>query len=184
MRRIAPYTGVEPSVKRWSHFHYLARAITYQQLAGKAAATIFGRVQDLTPGPGFPRPEQLLEMEEDKLRAAGLSRAKTAAIKDLSTKVLDGTVQLRSLGRLPDEEVIHRLVQVRGVGEWTAQMFLMFKLGRLDVMPAGDLGVQEGMRRLDGLETRPSAKELLARSEPWRPLRTVASWMLWRLCDS
>ncbi len=104
-------------------------------------------------------------------------------MKDLATKTVNGDLGLRSIGRYPDQEVITRLISVRGVGEWTAQMFLIFKLGRLDVMPCGDLGVQEGLRILDGMEERPEPEQLLARAEVWRPLRSVAAWFLWRLTD-
>jgi len=155
----------------------------YQQLAAAAARTIYGRVRDLTPGKGFPTPAQILDLPEESLRGAGLSRAKTKAILDLSTKVESGDLRLGALGRLADDEIVRRLTTVWGVGEWTAQMFLIFKLGRLDVMPSKDLGVQEGMRRLDGLVERPTPDELLTRAEVWRPLRSVASWVLWRLTD-
>lgn len=166
-----------------SHFASLARAITYQQLAGKAAATIWGRACRLGTGRGFPRPEELLEIPEADLRGAGLSRNKMLAIQDLARHCTEGRLRLRSISRRPDEEVIEELVQVRGIGEWTAQMFLMFKLGRLDVMAPGDLGLQEGLRRLDGLEERPGPRELAERSECWAPLRSVASWALWRLTE-
>ena len=186
LRRVPPFPGFPAgaaSVQR-SHFHALGRAIVYQQLAGAAARTIHDRVVALTPGRGFPRAEDLLELGDGALRGAGLSRAKVAALRDLAAKVTAGELKLRSIGRLPDDEVVARLTQVRGIGEWSAQMFLMFRLGRLDVMPCGDLGVQEGLRRLDGLDERPTPRELAARSEPWRPLRSVASWVLWRLADT
>ncbi len=170
------------SVQR-SHFHALARAIVYQQLAGAAARTIHDRVVALTPGRGFPRPDEVLALPDEALRGAGLSRAKLAALRDLAGKVESGELRLRSIGRRSDEEVVAQLTTVRGIGEWSAQMFLLFRLGRLDVMPSGDLGVQEGLRRLDGLTERPTPKQVLERSEPWRPLRSVASWALWRLVD-
>jgi 3-methyladenine DNA glycosylase/8-oxoguanine DNA glycosylase len=170
-------------ILRGPHFHALARSIVYQQLATQAAATIYGRVRDLTPAAGFPTTHQVLALSDDELRGAGLSRNKARAMKDLATKTVNGDLGLRSIGRYPDQEVITRLISVRGVGEWTAQMFLIFKLGRLDVMPCGDLGVQEGLRILDGMEERPEPEQLLARAEVWRPLRSVAAWFLWRLTD-
>lgn len=166
-----------------SHFHALARTIVYQQLAGAAARTIHDRVARLTPGSRFPRAMDFLDLSDEELRGAGLSRNKVASLRDLSQRVVSSELKLHGIGSRPDEEIMERLVSVRGIGEWSAQMFLMFRLGRLDVMPTGDLGVQEGMRRLDGLEERPGPKELLERSETWRPLRTVAAWVLWRLCD-
>lgn len=181
MRTVPSFPGFPEGRPYDSHFHALAKAIVYQQLATKAAATIHDRVRRLTPGSRFPCAEQIQGLADEDLRGAGLSAAKTAAMRDLSAKTTDGTVNLRSLARLADEQIIEALVQIRGIGVWTAQMFLLFRLGRLDVMPVGDLGVREGARILDGLDVRPTEKELLARSEPWRPLRSVASWVCWRL---
>lgn len=183
IKRVPPFPTMPPPPLRGSHFHTIARSIVYQQLATAAARTIYGRVRDLTPGKGFPTPAQIIDLPEESLRGAGLSGAKTKAILDLSTKVESGELRLGGLGRLADDEVVRRLTTVWGIGEWTAQMFLIFKLGRLDVMPSTDLGVQEGMRRLDGLVERPTPDELLARAEVWQPLRSVASWVLWRLTD-
>ena len=166
-----------------SYFHALARSIIYQQLATAAAATIYGRVRSLTPGPRFPAPEHVLALSDKELRGAGLSGNKARALKDLAEKTVSGKLGLRSIGRLADDEVTRRLTTVWGVGEWTTQMFLIFKLGRPDVMPAGDLGVQEGLRILDGLDERPTPEILMARSEGWRPLRSLAAWYLWRLTD-
>ena len=140
-------------------------------------------MRELTSGSGFPTAQQVLALSDDDLRGAGLSRSKTRAIKDLAAKTVNGDLGLRRIGRHGDEEVIRRLTTVWGVGEWTAHMFLIFKLGRPDVMPAGDLGVQEGLRILDGLDKRPKPEYLLARAEAWRPLRSVAAWFLWRLTD-
>lgn len=182
MKRVPKYPGF-PYGPRQSHFQFLVKSIVYQQLANAAARTIYGRVAKLTPGPAFPKPPQLLRMSDAKLRSAGLSRSKAKAIRDLSSRVERGELKLRSLGGRPDAEVIEQLTQVWGIGEWSAQMFLMFKLGRLDVMPATDLGIQEGVRRLDGLKERPTPKQVVERAEPWSPLCTVASWVLWRLVD-
>jgi 3-methyladenine DNA glycosylase/8-oxoguanine DNA glycosylase len=166
-----------------SHFHALARSIVYQQLAGAAARTIHDRVAALTPSGRFPTATELLALPEERLRGAGLSRNKLASLRDLAERVGSGRLRLTSIARLDDEGVVERLVEVRGVGRWTAEMFLIFRLGRLDVMPATDLGVREGLRRLDGLGERPTPAEVLARAEPWRPLRSVASWVLWRLAE-
>ena len=184
MRRVAPFPGFPTGpLARGAHFQAIARSIAYQQLAGAAARTIYGRVCALTPGPRFPTVEECLELPDESFRGAGFSAAKTRAVKDLAARCAAGWVRLRSVSRMTDEEIVRMLSSVWGIGEWTAQMFLMFRLGRLDVMPAGDLGVQEGVRILDGLEERPSPKAVMERAEPWRPLRSVATWVLYRLCD-
>ncbi|HIF07776.1 MAG TPA: DNA-3-methyladenine glycosylase 2 family protein [Gemmatimonadetes bacterium] len=184
LKGLPPFPGFPVGTFEGPYFHHLARSIIYQQLATKAAATIHGRVRKLGPGPRFPTPAQLLRLPEEQLRAAGLSGSKNKAIRDLANRIVTGELRLRGIARHDDEEIIRRLSEVWGIGEWTAQMFLIFKLGRLDVMPTGDLGVQEGMRILDGLDGRPSPKELLERAEVWRPLRSVATWFLWRLTDT
>ena len=183
MKRVAPFPQMPPPVLRSSHFHAVARSIIFQQLANAAATTIYGRVRDLSPGQAFPTATELLALPDERLRGAGLSGNKARAIKDLATRVSSGELGLETIDGQPDGEVVRRLTTVWGIGEWTAQMFLIFKLGRPDVMPAGDLGVQEGLRRLDGRDDRPSPKQILERAEIWRPLRTVASWVLWRLTD-
>ena len=184
MARVAPYPGFPSGpLARGSHFQAIARSITFQQLAGAAARTIYRRACELTPGPRFPTAAECLELPGADFRGAGLSAAKTRAIKDLAGRCVDGSVRLRSVGRMTDAEVVEMLSSVWGIGEWTAQMFLIFRLGRLDVMPAGDLGVREGVRLLDGLEERPAPLAVLARAEPWRPLRSVATWVMYRLCD-
>ncbi|MBW3567376.1 MAG: DNA-3-methyladenine glycosylase [Proteobacteria bacterium] len=163
-------------------FPALLRAIVYQQLSGKAAATIHGRVMDLFPGRAHPTPEQILEASETALRGAGLSRAKLLAIRDLAARVQDGTVpSLRRLRTMEDEAIIERLVAVRGVGRWTAEMLLIFTLGRPDVLPMNDLGIHRGFCRVYGGEPDPG--RLLAQGENWRPYRSVASWYLWRAAD-
>lgn len=183
MGQVAPFPRLPKASQGGSHFHALARAIIHQQLATAAAGTIHRRVLELTPGPRFPSAQEIERLDDATLRGAGLSRAKLAALRDLSQRSLDGRLRLRRLGRLADEEVIEELVQVRGIGRWTAQMFLLFRLARLDVMAPADLGLQEGMRILDGLAERPSAAALEARAEVWAPLRSVAAWTLWRLTD-
>ncbi len=184
LRRVPPYPGFSSRTGSYrSHFHALARAIVYQQLAGAAAKTIHDRVCALTPGRAFPRPPELLALSDARLRGAGLSRNKLLALRDLAGRVEDGSLALTRIARLSDEAIVERLVEVRGIGAWSAQMFLIFRLGRLDVMPATDLGVQEGLRRLDGLAERPKPKQLEQRAEVWRPLRSVATWVLYRLAD-
>ncbi len=184
MKRLPPFPDMPVGNFRGSYFQVLVRSIIYQQLATKAAATIYGRVRRLGPGPRFPTPDQMSSLSEERLREAGLSGNKTKAIHDLAEKVLRGELILRGIEHQDDTEIIRRLTTVWGIGEWTAQMFLIFKLGRLDVMPTGDLGVQEGLRILDSLRERPKPKLLLERAELWRPLRSVAAWYLWRLTDS
>jgi len=185
MERLAPYPGFPAGyLAKGSHFQALARSVVYQQLAGAAAKTIYGRVCSLTPGPRFPAPADCLTLPDASFRQAGLSAAKTRAVKELAEKSANGSVRLRSVARMSDREIVEMLSSVWGIGEWTAQMFLIFRLGRLDVMPAGDLGVREGVRRLDGLEERPSPAAVLKRAEPWRPLRSVATWFMYRLCEA
>ncbi|MCE2397952.1 MAG: DNA-3-methyladenine glycosylase 2 family protein [Gemmatimonadetes bacterium] len=184
MRRVAPFPGFPRGpLARGSHFQAIARSIVYQQLAGSAAKAIFERVCALTPGPAFPRAQECLALPEERLRSAGLSTAKARSIRELAAACDSGSVQLRSVSRRSDPEIVQMLTTVWGIGEWTAQMFLIFRLGRLDIMPTSDLGIREGVRRLDGLEERPSAKEVGRRAELWQPLRSVAAWILYRLCD-
>ena len=183
MKGLPPFPEL-PVRPRLPNFHQLARIIIYQQLAGAAARTIHGRVQALCPNPRrFPTPSEILRISEEDLRGAGLSRGKLRAIRDLAVKVECGDLKLRSLSRLTNDEVEQQLTVVWGIGEWSAQMFLLFHLGRLDIFAPGDLGLLEGMRILDGLEERPKPANALARSEVWKPLRSVASWYLWRLTD-
>jgi len=184
LARVPPFPGFPQARPRLrSHFEAIARAIVYQQLADPAARTIWGRVCALVPGRGFMTPAQLLRLSEAGLCGAGLSHGKLLALRDLAGRCADGRLRLRSIARLSDEQIIERLVEVRGIGAWTAQMFLLFRLGRLDVMPAEDLAVREGLRVLDGLAERPPARDVLARAAAWRPLRSVASWVLWRLSE-
>ena len=184
IKQLPPFPDLPVGILRGPYFHVLARSIIYQQLATRAAATIYGRVRRLSPSPRFPTPAQMLAFSDERLRGAGLSGNKARALRDLATKIVSGQLRLRSIAHHEDEEVIGRLTTVWGIGEWTAQMFLIFKLGRLDIMPGGDLGVREGLRVLDGLDERPSADTLLRRAEVWRPLRSVAAWYLWRLSDA
>ena len=184
IKHLPSFPNFPVGVLRGPYFHVLARSIVYQQLATRAAATIYGRVRKLGPGPRFPTPAQMLALSDEELRGAGLSGNKAKALRDLASKIVSGELRLKGIARQEDEEVIRLLSTVWGIGEWTAQMFLIFKLGRLDIMPAGDLGVQNGLRILDGLDGRPSPDTLLLRAEVWRPLRSVAAWYLWRLTDT
>lgn len=160
------------------HFVELAESICYQQLAGRAAAAIWGRVAALFPG-GIT-PEAVAAMPDERLRAAGLSAAKLASIKDLAARELDGTVPLERIARLPDAAVIERLSSVRGIGRWTAEMFLIFTLRRLDVWPVGDLGVRAGWAMIKGLPEAPRPRDLETEGERFRPYRTVVAWYCWR----
>ncbi|MDZ4773355.1 MAG: DNA-3-methyladenine glycosylase 2 family protein [Planctomycetota bacterium] len=186
MKRLAAFPGFPDAGQRTQRTHWdaLARAIVFQQLATKAAETIHGRVCTLAGGKRFPKCAELLAYEDAHLRGAGLSQNKMLALRDLALRIEEGRLDLRRLERISDEDIVERLVEVRGIGEWSAQMFLMFRLGRLDIGPSGDLGVQEGLRLLDGLAERPTPKVALARMEVWRPLRSVGAWMMWRLVEA
>lgn len=162
-------------------FEALTEAVVYQQLSGKAAATILGRFRALLGSPERLDPAAVLAQDPDQMRSAGLSRAKTAAILDLADKTLSGVVpDQKTLRQLDDTAIIDRLTVVRGIGPWSVQMYLMFRLGRPDVLPHTDLGIRKGVQRLDGLSDLPPPAAVLERGEPWQPFRTLASWYLWR----
>jgi DNA-3-methyladenine glycosylase II len=164
-----------------SPYEVLLEAIAYQSISGKAAATIFGRVKALGSNGRPPSPEEMLRLRKPLLRKAGLSGAKVLAMKDLAKKTIEGTVpSLEEANRLSDEELVERLVSVRGIGAWTVEMFLIFRLGRPDVLPIHDLGVKKGWAVTYAKKHMPKPKELLAFGERWRPYRTVASWYMWR----
>ncbi|MDP9097510.1 MAG: DNA-3-methyladenine glycosylase 2 family protein [Verrucomicrobiota bacterium] len=165
-------------------FDALAESIAYQQLSGKAAATIWGRVRALFPKRKWLDPALVLKTPDEKLRACGLSGSKTAALKDLAAKTLDGTVpSRRELVRMTDEEIIERLTKVRGIGRWTVEMLLLFELGRLDVWPVADYGVQKGFAKTFGRRKLPTPKQFMKIGEKWRPYRSVAAWYFWRAID-
>lgn len=173
---------LEPDEKV-SPYESLLRSIVYQQLHGKAAATILGRFLEQFSKRRFPKPEEVLHMDPAVMRSCGLSASKSLAIKDLALKTIEGVVPTsRKINLLSDEEIIERLTQIRGVGIWTVQMMLMFKLGRLDVIPHTDFGVQKGFS-IAYAKAHPTPKELLAFSEIWRPYRSIASWYMWRVVD-
>jgi DNA-3-methyladenine glycosylase II len=181
MKRVGPFALELRHMH--SPFEALARNIVYQQLHGNAAAAIHRRVLELF-GSKRLRPVDVLAAEDSDLRSAGLSGAKTAALKDLAAKTIDGTVPtLARLKRMDDEAIIERLTQVRGIGRWTVEMLLMFRLGRADVLPVGDYAVRKGFAVTYGLAEMPKPKELEQFAERWRPYRSVASWYMWRALE-
>jgi DNA-3-methyladenine glycosylase II len=167
-----------------THFDHLARAIVYQQLSGAAAATIYGRFVAQCGAGTPPTPQAILGHDETTLRAAGLSRAKAAAIQDLALHVIDGRLPLERVDTLNDEDVIASMVPVRGVGRWTAQMFLMFRLWRPDVLPVLDLGVRKGAQRIYNMRALPDAERLEKVARAWRPWASIASWYCWRILET
>jgi DNA-3-methyladenine glycosylase II len=173
---------LKPRTRR-SPYEALVQSVVYQQLNGTAATTILNRVKALYEK-RFPAPEDLIATPDEKLRAAGLSRAKTAAVKDIAAKTLEGIVpKLRDVKDLSDAELVERLMVVRGVGPWTVEMFLIFSLGRPDVLPVTDYGVRKGFALTYGWKDLPHPKELLEFGEKWRPYRSTAAWYLWRALE-
>ncbi len=165
-----------------THFGALVRSIVYQQLSGKAAGTIHGRLRALY-GDRDPTPAEILATPPETLRSVGLSRQKMSYILDLSARVERGELPLDGVHELDDDALTAALVQVKGIGRWTAQMFMMFRLGRADVLPDLDLGIQKGLQRAYGLRKMPKPKDVLRHGAKWAPYRTIASWYLWRLLD-
>jgi DNA-3-methyladenine glycosylase II len=164
-----------------SPYEILLESIAYQSISGKAAATIYGRIKALGDNGRPPTPQQMLKIPAAKLRKAGLSGAKVAAVKDLAKKTIEGVVpNLDEAQKLSDQELVDRLISVRGIGAWTVEMFLIFRLGRPDVLPIHDLGVKKGWSVAYGKKHMPKPQELLKFGERWRPYRTVASWYMWR----
>ena len=179
--RIGPCTAA-PTPRE--PYEALVRAIAHQQLHGRAAQAILARLAALHPGPGFPPPEQLVATPDGALRACGFSGSKIAAIRDICAHALNGTVPtLQDAAALSDEELIGRLVAIRGVGRWTVEMLLIATLGRPDVLPVDDFGVREGWRLIKQLSAQPRPKELAAIGESWAPWRSTAAWYLWRASD-
>lgn len=167
-----------------SPFESLVRAIAYQQLHDKAAECILGRLVALYPGNRFPGPDEIRNTHWRSIRRAGFSRAKIAALKDLAKKALDGTVPTnQEIQGLDDEAIVQRLMAVRGIGRWTAEMLLIFHLGRPDVLPVDDFGVRNGFRIVYGRRSLPTPQAVLRYGERWKPYRTTASWYLWRAAD-
>ena len=172
---------LEPRAE-WTHFDALLRSIVYQQLSGKAAATIHGRVLALI-GDGSEAPKRIIATTHEAFRAAGLSTQKAKYVRNLAEHVLDRSLPIDSLHELNDDEIIAALTQVKGIGKWSAQMFLMFRLGRPDVLPDLDLGVQKGIQKAYRLRKLPTPKQVLRRGAKWAPYRTVAAWYMWRILE-
>ncbi len=168
-----------------NYYHELVDSIISQQLSVKAARTIEGRFKDLFGGE-FPSPEQILAKDIEELRAVGLSRPKAGYIQDLAIKIIDGTVTFDKLDSLSNDEIIEELTKVKGIGAWTVHMFLMFCMGRLDVLPVGDLGIRNGIRKLYDFDHLPDSRdiELLAEKNGWQPYESVASWYVWQSLDN
>jgi 3-methyladenine DNA glycosylase/8-oxoguanine DNA glycosylase len=182
IRRSRRY-GITPAVSI-RPFDALAESIAYQQLSGKAAATIWGRVRALFPEK-YLDPKAVIATADEKLRAAGLSRSKVAALKDLAAKTIEGIVPSgREILKMTDEEIIERLIAVRGIGRWTVEMLLLFDLGRPDVWPVHDYGVRKGFAKVFGKRKLPTPKQLLKLGEKWRPYRSAAAWYFWRALDA
>jgi DNA-3-methyladenine glycosylase II len=177
IKRVGP-CGLHAAAPR-DPFETLCVSLASQQLSTKAAATIFGRFADLFPD-RKPTPERVMTLSDAQIRATGFSRAKVLFIKDLAAHVLDGRLDLKRLKKHSDEEVMQQLVAVKGIGRWTAEIFLMFRLGRPDVLPADDLGLMNAVHRAYRLRKRPDAKKLRQMGEVWRPYRSVAAWYLWQ----
>lgn len=165
-----------------SAFKALLREIIYQQLSGKAAGTIYGRFEQLFPRK-HPTPERVLAITHEQLRGAGLSNAKATYVKHLAQKFADRSIPHRSFSKLPSEEIAKHLITVKGIGEWTVHMFLLFTLQRPDVLPTGDLGIRKGFQRLYKLKQLPAPHEMEKLAKPWRTHASVAAWYLWRLAD-
>jgi DNA-3-methyladenine glycosylase II len=181
IRKVGPCTL---KLRNRSPYESLVRSVAYQQLNGTAAATILGRVIKLYPGQRFPKPEDILATADEKLRSAGLSRAKVAAIKDIAAKTVAGVVPTkRAIAKLSEVEIIERLTAIRGVGPWTVEMLLIFTLGRTDVLPVTDYGVRKGFALTYGWKELPTPKELMEFGERWRPHRSTAAWYFWRALD-
>ena len=167
-----------------SPFEALAQAIVHQQLTARAAAGILGRLRALGARGRFPRPADVLAATDDGLRAAGLSRPKALALRDLAAHAIDGSLPPANvLRRMDDEEIVGRLDPIRGIGRWTVEMLLIFRLGRPDVLPVDDYGLRKGFARAFGLRSVPAPRTVARRGERWRPFRTVASWYLWRAAE-
>ncbi len=175
--------GLGDARHRFDHFEMLVRAIVFQQLSTKAASTIHGRLVELMPG-GKPTPDALAAIADEQFRAAGISRQKAGYLRDLAQKVRDGIVPLEEVDVMNDEDVITSLTRIKGIGRWTAEMFLIFRLLRPDVLPVDDLGILNAIQRAYGLRKRPKGDRVRRIGEAWRPYRSIASWYLWRSLDN
>ena len=166
-----------------NYYESLIRSIVYQQLSGKAASIIYERLLDLFVFDIYPEPKDILAVSIETLRSSGLSYQKVNYIRDLSEKWQDGTMNLTDIDSMTDEEISSELIKVKGIGQWTADMFLMFTLGRPDVFPFGDLGIQKGVMIITNMNRLPTQKEMERKTKKWQPYRTVAAWYLWKLVD-
>jgi len=176
IKQVGPFS-IRASRRR---FQALARAIIFQQLAGSAATAIYMRFVGLFPGRSFPTPAQVLALSDEQLRQAGLSRQKSIYLRDLATHVSNKSLNFHRFAAMSDDEIVTDLIRVKGIGRWTAEMFLMFNLGRPDVLPLDDLGLRSAARNAYGLPSLPTKRELEEIGERWRPYRTVATWYLWQ----
>ncbi len=174
----------KPAFNERDPFAALVSAIIYQQLSGKAAGTIHKRFLALYSRKKHPAPKDVLKTSDAKFQSVGVSRQKRSYLKDLSKKFMDSTIVPKKFPKMTDEEIREHLIAVKGIGRWTADMFLMFTLHRPDVLPTGDLGIQKGFQKLFKLRTLPNALKMEKLAEPWRPHRTVASWYLWKIVDT
>ncbi|MFQ6677320.1 MAG: DNA-3-methyladenine glycosylase family protein [Fidelibacterota bacterium] len=165
-----------------NYFESLVRAMVYQQLSGKAASTIYSRFQDLFNGDEYPTPEQVMNKSHDEIRSVGLSNQKANYVHNIAEAFFNGSIP-KDLEKLADDEIINHLTAIKGIGPWTAEMFLMFTLQRPDVLPVTDLGIQKGMQLFCELDGLPTLEFMMKTAEPWQPYRTVASWYLWRLVE-
>lgn len=175
--------GMPDRERRKNPFQALVCSIIYQQVSGKAAAAVLKRFSGLFGGKSFPKPEEVSKTSLAKLRSAGLSSQKASYVKDLAEKFFDGTIKYRSLHRMSNAEIIEHLTQVRGVGVWTAHMFLISALNRPDVLPTGDLGIRKGFQIIYGLKGLPDHAKMERLAKPWREHASIASWYLWRVAD-
>lgn len=184
LRRVIERAGHCELRPHTNYYQELVRSIVGQQLSIKAAATILGRFKQLGSG-DFPTPEEIIQIPDEKLRQVGFSRAKISYVKDLADHVIKGRLKLDKFEELPNEEIIVELTDIKGIGEWTAHMFLIFSLGRLDVLPTGDLGIRKGIQALYGLEFLPGDVEIrkIAEKKKWGGYESVASWYIWKAID-
>lgn len=183
---VIKHAGIPTITPHKNYYQELVESIVSQQLSVKAAATILKRFVDLFDGDGFPTPDQILQKNIEALRGVGLSRQKGSYIQDLALKVIDGSVKFTHLDVLSNDEVIAELTQIKGVGVWTVHMFLIFCMGRLDVLPVGDLGIKNGIAKLYGFENSPTIEEMqtVAINNNWHPYESVASWYVWHSLDN
>jgi DNA-3-methyladenine glycosylase II len=183
MQRLIAHHGAPELSRSRNHLQSLTRAIVYQQLSGKAAATIYGRFLGLYGG-RFPDPAEIARTPEPTLRAVGLSNAKAAYVRDLARHFADGLLTASAFARMSDDALVESLTRVKGIGEWSVHMFLVFGLNRPDVLPTGDLGIRKGMQLFFRLRDLPKPDVMQRLAEPWRPYRSIGSWYMWRATEA